>query len=115
MKVLMRADTHVTFNLPDAAPQAKCTLSQVPQPNSSSSPESVLTVVFWLFQVVTALSVSLVSLVVGFVSAYTSPAAHSLKKDLGVNDDEVSPPPINFINSISPSLRFPPHVVMLPL
>lgn len=30
MKVLLRADTHVTFNLPDeTAPKAKCTISQV--------------------------------------------------------------------------------------
>lgn len=29
MKVLMRADTHVTFSIPENAPKAKCTASQV--------------------------------------------------------------------------------------
>lgn len=41
-------------------------------------------------QVLTALSVSLVSLVIGFVSAYTSPAEESLKKDLGITDNQYS-------------------------
>lgn len=29
MKVLVRADTHVTFTIPETEPKAKCTLSQV--------------------------------------------------------------------------------------
>lgn len=29
MKVLMRADTHVTFTIPESEPKAKCTCSQV--------------------------------------------------------------------------------------
>lgn len=29
MKVLIRADTHVTFTIPESEPKAKCTLSQV--------------------------------------------------------------------------------------
>ncbi|KAF5281132.1 hypothetical protein FQR65_LT02998 [Abscondita terminalis] len=69
MKVLLRGDTHVTFYLPDEnAQKVKCTVSQV----------------------LTSLSVSLVSLVVGFVSAFTSPAAESLKHDLRISEEEVS-------------------------
>ncbi|KAK4871730.1 hypothetical protein RN001_015854 [Aquatica leii] len=41
-------------------------------------------------QILTSISVSLVSMVVGFVSAYTSPAAESLKHDLSISDEEVS-------------------------
>ncbi|XP_018326010.1 facilitated trehalose transporter Tret1-like isoform X2 [Agrilus planipennis] len=68
MKVLLRADTHVSFKLNDDAPKPKCTLSQV----------------------ITALSVSLVSLIVGFVSAYTSPAEETLRSEVGINKEQYS-------------------------
>ena len=35
MKILMRADTHVSFHLPETDPVAKCTLSQVIFPKTS--------------------------------------------------------------------------------
>ncbi|KAF2895000.1 hypothetical protein ILUMI_11170 [Ignelater luminosus] len=41
-------------------------------------------------QVLTSISVALVSTVVGFVSAYTSPAADSLKEQLEITDEQVS-------------------------
>lgn len=43
----------------------------------------------FLFQVIAALSVSLVSMVVGFVSAYTSPAAETMKDELDLSDEKV--------------------------
>lgn len=46
----------------------------------------------YLFQVVAALSVSLVSMIVGYVSAYTSPAAESMKEELSLTDDSVRIP-----------------------
>ncbi|KAK3925731.1 Facilitated trehalose transporter Tret1 [Frankliniella fusca] len=66
VKVLMRADTHVNININGDAPRAKCTLSQV----------------------MAALSVSLGSMVVGFVSAYTSPALPVMEKELNITKDE---------------------------
>ncbi|XP_050096987.1 facilitated trehalose transporter Tret1 isoform X2 [Anopheles aquasalis] len=57
VKILMRADTHVSFSVPAEEPVAKCTVSQV----------------------LAALSVSLGSMVVGFSSAYTSPALVSMQ------------------------------------
>lgn len=45
-----------------------------------------------LLQVIAALSVSLVSMVVGFVSAYTSPAAESMKDELELSDEKVRKP-----------------------
>lgn len=56
MKILMRADTHVHLDIPETTPAAKCTISQV----------------------IAALSVSLVSMMVGYTSAYTSPALVSM-------------------------------------
>ncbi|GJQ67402.1 putative high-capacity facilitative transporter for trehalose [Trypoxylus dichotomus] len=41
-------------------------------------------------QIVTAISVSLVSLVIGFVTAYTAPAQEGLRKDLDITEDQYS-------------------------
>lgn len=68
VKVLMRADTHVNININGDEPKAKCTMSQV----------------------MAALSVSLGSMVVGFSSAYTSPAEQGMKADLNMTADEWS-------------------------
>ncbi|KAL9913287.1 facilitated trehalose transporter Tret1 isoform X2 [Glossina fuscipes] len=56
VQIFMRADTHVSFHVPADQPKAKCTFTQV----------------------LAAFSVSLGSLVVGFSSAYTSPALVSM-------------------------------------
>uniref|UniRef100_A0A1A9ZNK4 Major facilitator superfamily (MFS) profile domain-containing protein n=1 Tax=Glossina pallidipes TaxID=7398 RepID=A0A1A9ZNK4_GLOPL len=56
VQIFMRADTHVSFHVPADEPKAKCTFTQV----------------------LAAFSVSLGSLVVGFSSAYTSPALVSM-------------------------------------
>ncbi|KAJ9593350.1 hypothetical protein L9F63_015054, partial [Diploptera punctata] len=58
VKMLMRADTHININVPGNEPRAKCTSTQV----------------------LAAISVSLGSMVVGFASAYTSPALASMAK-----------------------------------
>lgn len=83
----MRADTHVTFAIPATAPKAKCTFSQVRI--SKKNNFFRFTECVFLFQVVAALSVSLVSMVVGYVSAYTSPAAESMKEELKLTEDNV--------------------------
>ncbi|EAT32796.1 AAEL014972-PA [Aedes aegypti] len=77
VKLLMRADTHVSFTVPAEEPVAKCTFSQV----------------------LAALSVSLGSMVVGFSSAYTSPALVSMK-DRNITSFEVTD------QSVSSILRF---------
>lgn len=93
MKLLMRADTHVSFALPVDEPKAKCTFSQVIvdffliyyfENNfdfllSKYSFSEKKTIIFLKFQVLAALSVSLGSMVVGFSSAYTSPALVSMQ------------------------------------
>lgn len=55
-------------------------------------------VLFFLLQVVAALSVSLVSMIVGYVSAYTSPAAESMKEELSLTEDMVITLPQFLIN-----------------
>lgn len=45
---------------------------------------------YFILQILTAISVSLVSACVGFISAYTSPAASSLKTDIGITKSEVN-------------------------
>lgn len=87
MKVLMRADTHVRFSIPESVPKAKCTLSQV-SPAGLQTRHDFNDCSF-VSQVIAALFVSLVSMIVGFVSAYTSPAAETMKKDLNLSDDTV--------------------------
>ncbi|CAG2053945.1 unnamed protein product [Timema podura] len=71
VKILMRADTHVNINVSGNEPRAKCTWSQV----------------------MASLSVSLGSMVVGFASAYTSPALVSMSETnstITINDQEKS-------------------------
>lgn len=75
----MRADTHVTLEIPETAPRAKYTLSQVEQHFKRSPRNYIKSVVF--FQVIAALSVSLVSMMVGYSSAYTSPALVSMNSN----------------------------------
>lgn len=53
------------------------------------------------FQVVAALSVSLVSMIVGYVSAYTSPAAESMKEELSLTEDMVINNPQKTHNNLS--------------
>lgn len=67
-------------------PRRRCALNHTPKI------ANVLTKPFFFFQVIAALSVSLVSMVVGFVSAYTSPAAESMKEDLDLSDEKVKNP-----------------------
>lgn len=83
----MRADTHVTFSIPENVPKAKCTLSQVRSPEFRILFIVINTCPF--FQVVAALSVSLVSMIVGYVSAYTSPAAETMIEELSLTEDTV--------------------------
>ncbi|XP_060516393.1 facilitated trehalose transporter Tret1-like isoform X5 [Cylas formicarius] len=68
MRVLVRADTHVTFSLPDNEPKQKCTWSQL----------------------LTAIAVSWVSMIIGYCSAYTSPAAISLERDFDLDATKLS-------------------------
>ncbi|XP_032589789.1 facilitated trehalose transporter Tret1 isoform X2 [Drosophila grimshawi] len=79
MKILMRADTHVSFSVPMEEPKAKCTDSQV----------------------LAALSVSLGSLVVGFSSAYTSPALVSMT-DRNLTSFDVSTEDASWVGGIMP-------------
>ncbi|XP_022228539.2 facilitated trehalose transporter Tret1 isoform X2 [Drosophila obscura] len=79
MKILMRADTHVSFSVPVEEPKAICTFSQV----------------------LAALSVSLGSLVVGFVSAYTSPALVSMTNG-NITSFEVTPQAASWVGGIMP-------------
>nr|CAD7411544.1 unnamed protein product [Timema poppensis] len=71
VKILMRADTHVNINVSGNEPKAKCTWSQV----------------------MASMSVSLGSMVVGFASAYTSPALVSMSEansTITIDDQEKS-------------------------
>ncbi|XP_050313235.1 facilitated trehalose transporter Tret1-like isoform X3 [Anthonomus grandis grandis] len=68
MRVLVRADTHVTFSLPETEPKPKCTWSQL----------------------LTAIAVSWVSMIIGYCSAYTSPASISLERDFSLSKVEMS-------------------------
>lgn len=79
VKLLMRADTHVSFTVPAEEPVAKCTFSQV----------------------LAALSVSLGSMVVGFSSAYTSPALVSMK-DRNITSFEVTDQSGSWVGGIMP-------------
>ncbi|KRF79918.1 facilitated trehalose transporter Tret1 isoform X2 [Drosophila virilis] len=79
MKILMRADTHVSFSVPIDEPKAKCTYSQV----------------------LAALSVSLGSLVVGFASAYTSPALVSMT-NTNLTSFVVTPQAASWVGGIMP-------------
>ncbi|KAK9700641.1 Sugar transporter [Popillia japonica] len=45
---------------------------------------------YTISQIVTAISVSLVSLVIGFVTAYTAPAEQGLRQDLRITEDQYS-------------------------
>ncbi|KAL1492954.1 hypothetical protein ABEB36_011111 [Hypothenemus hampei] len=75
MRVLVRADTHVTFSLPDSEPKPKCTLSQL----------------------LTAITVSWVSMIIGYCSAYTSPASLTLERDF-----KLDPSKLSWITSLMP-------------
>lgn len=79
VKLLMRADTHVSFVVPAEEPVAKCTFSQV----------------------LAALSVSLGSMVVGFSSAYTSPALVSMM-DRNITSFEVTDQAGSWVGGIMP-------------
>ncbi|XP_055389753.1 facilitated trehalose transporter Tret1-like [Condylostylus longicornis] len=79
MKILMRADTHVSFSVPVEEPKAKSTISQV----------------------IAALSVSLGSMVVGFASAYTSPALVSML-DRSVTSFDVTLQQASWIGGLMP-------------
>ncbi|XP_058125935.1 facilitated trehalose transporter Tret1 [Anopheles ziemanni] len=79
VKILMRADTHVSFVVPIEEPVAKCTLSQV----------------------LAALTVSLGSLVVGFSSAYTSPALVSME-NRNITSFEVTKQEGSWVGGIMP-------------
>ncbi|EDX06650.1 facilitated trehalose transporter Tret1-2 homolog [Drosophila simulans] len=79
MKILMRADTHVSYSVPAEGPKANFTFSQV----------------------LAALSVSLCSLVVGFVSAYTSPALVSMT-DRTITSFEVTKDAGSWVGGIMP-------------
>ncbi|XP_055839095.1 facilitated trehalose transporter Tret1 isoform X3 [Episyrphus balteatus] len=79
MKILMRADTHVSFSVPADAPHAKCTYSQV----------------------LAALTVSLGSMVVGFSSAYTSPALVSMTNP-NLTSFEVTPQAASWVGGVMP-------------
>lgn len=90
MKILMRADTHITLEIPETAPRAKYTLSQVALYLKSLRNFTKSAV---YFQVIAALSVSLVSMMVGYSSAYTSPALVSMNSNessLHITKHEVS-------------------------
>lgn len=75
VKVLMRADTHVNININGDEPRAICTWTQV----------------------MAALSVSLGSMVVGFSSAFTSPAEMTMRASLNMSATEWS-----WVGSIMP-------------
>ncbi|XP_014469889.1 PREDICTED: facilitated trehalose transporter Tret1 isoform X2 [Dinoponera quadriceps] len=79
MKILLRADTHVNIELPVNAPAAKCTFTQV----------------------LTALSVSLGSMVIGYSSSYTSPGLVSMR-DNSTTSFEVSKQMGMWIGSLMP-------------
>ncbi|XP_055374636.1 facilitated trehalose transporter Tret1 isoform X3 [Condylostylus longicornis] len=79
MKILMRADTHVSFSIPETEPKAKFTIEQV----------------------LAALSVSLGSMVVGFSSAYTSPALVSMT-DRNITAFDVTPQEASWIGGLMP-------------
>ncbi|XP_055612405.1 facilitated trehalose transporter Tret1 [Uranotaenia lowii] len=79
VKLLMRADTHVSFTVPAEDPVAKCTFSQV----------------------LAALSVSLGSMVVGFSSAYTSPALVSMMNQ-NITSFEVTEQSGSWVGGIMP-------------
>ncbi|XP_029168642.1 facilitated trehalose transporter Tret1-like isoform X3 [Nylanderia fulva] len=79
MKLLLRADTHVNIEIPESAPVAKCTFTQV----------------------LAALSVSLGSMQIGFASSYTSPALVSMR-DNSTTDFEVTKHMSMWIGSIMP-------------
>uniref|UniRef100_A0A2M4A4U2 Facilitated trehalose transporter Tret1 n=1 Tax=Anopheles triannulatus TaxID=58253 RepID=A0A2M4A4U2_9DIPT len=79
VKILMRADTHVSFTVPAEEPVAKCTVSQV----------------------LAALSVSLGSMVVGFSSAYTSPALVSMQ-NRNITSFEVTDQSGSWVGGIMP-------------
>ncbi|KAH1023315.1 hypothetical protein HUJ04_012541 [Dendroctonus ponderosae] len=68
MRVLVRADTHVTFSLPESEPKPKCTWSQL----------------------ITAIAVSWVSMIIGYCSAYTSPASISLERDFNLDSAKLT-------------------------
>lgn len=89
MKVLVRADTHVTFTVPDTEPRPKCTFSQVLKVF-----ETLLETEnnFWFsFQLLAAVATSWVSMIIGYSTAFTSPAQASLEKEFSLKDVEVSP------------------------
>uniref|UniRef100_U5EJ99 Facilitated trehalose transporter Tret1 n=1 Tax=Corethrella appendiculata TaxID=1370023 RepID=U5EJ99_9DIPT len=79
VKILMRADTHVSFTVPAEEPKAVCTFSQV----------------------LAALSVSLGSMVVGFSSAYTSPALVSMT-DRNITSFDVTVQEASWVGGLMP-------------
>lgn len=99
VKILMRADTHVSFSIPAEEPKAKCTNSQANfqllfyliffiKSNKFYCRISIQKTVYW-FQILAAIAVSMGSMVVGFSSAYTSPALVSMR-DTNITSFEVT-------------------------
>ena len=88
----MRADTHVSFSIPAEEPKAKCTNSQA---NFNDLKfyiwfnSNLWLLLFCLFQILAAIAVSMGSMVVGFSSAYTSPALVSMR-DPNITSFEVT-------------------------
>ena len=87
----MRADTHVSFSIPAEEPKAKCTNSQanfIPSKTNFFFNGKKIT---WYvsFQILAAIAVSMGSMVVGFSSAYTSPALVSMR-DTNITSFEVT-------------------------
>jgi facilitated trehalose transporter len=95
VKILMRADTHVSFSfVPAEEPKAKCTTSQAMRSLLQYKSLMILTKCKSLPQVLAAIAVSMGSMVVGFSSAYTSPALVSMRNttitSFEVTEQEVS-------------------------
>ncbi|KAJ8958037.1 hypothetical protein NQ318_002043 [Aromia moschata] len=68
MKVFVRADTHVSSIVLDGEPKPKFTISQL----------------------ITAVAVSFISMVIGYMAAYTSPTQNSLEKEFHVTTNQMS-------------------------
>lgn len=80
VKLLMRADTHVSFSfVPAEEPKAKCTTSQI----------------------LAAIAVSMGSMVVGYSSAYTSPALVSMQ-DRNITSFSVSEQEASWVGGLMP-------------
>lgn len=106
VRLLLRADTHVSFALPIEEPEAVHTCSQV------KSLFHFIFVVFSIFvptnsvlnlfqKIVAAIAVSLGSMVVGFISAYTSPALVSMV-DRNITSFEVTDQAKSWIGGLMP-------------